>query len=206
MVALREECDIVTPFFLPSAHRLSVRTSGFHPGKPGSTPGGRASAFLLPTSRKEDSPLIEEIWEIRKGLPVAPCKGKKCCGICILGVPKTKNSATVFQSREVHDGERNAPWRRLSLRLLFRNIVAEFLCGVPAAYKCRNIPVLRSAGGSLWIILLRVLCELLFKTPLPDQCRLLTASRLPRPSGAETIAGIAPITLTFQPRLRNAPG
>jgi len=60
-------------------------------------------------------------------------KERECCGIFILGVPKTKNSATVFQSWEVHDGEHNAPWRSLSLRLFFRNIVAEFLCGVPAA-------------------------------------------------------------------------
>lgn len=32
-------------FSHPRPHRLSVRTSGFHPEKPGSTPGGAAILF-----------------------------------------------------------------------------------------------------------------------------------------------------------------
>jgi len=67
---------------------------------------------LLLTKGLEEIQLIEEIWEIMKGLSVVPCKGKNCLAICHVWLdallariapykqPATKNRQTVFPAHQ----------------------------------------------------------------------------------------------------------
>ena len=104
---------------------------------------------MLLTKGLEEIQLIKEIWEILKGVPVVPCKGKKCLAICHvwLGELLARSAPVNSQSRKIakrfsrHIREMRK--HRVFILQLFINIsrktVAGFLCGVLAAYKYRNI-------------------------------------------------------------------